>query len=84
MVDALEPKLAALRKKSAERYPAEILQTMQQMYSDLEKSHVANALDVGDTAPDFRLKKAGSGQQVTLSEAVKNGPVVLSFYRGQW
>lgn len=38
---------------------------------------------VGDVAPDFTLQNS-SGKKVTLSEAVKDAPVVLVFYRGSW
>ncbi len=84
MAETLESKLAETRAGSAKRYPAEVRQTMQKMYEDLEVSHVPHIIDVGDAAPDFTLGVAGSGEQVTLSEAVKSGPAVLSFYRGQW
>lgn len=35
--------------------------------------------DVGDLAPDFTLPSS-SGTPVTLSEALRQGPVVLVFY----
>lgn len=41
------------------------------------------AIMTGDIAPDFTLSD-NSGKQITLSEAVKNAPVVLVFYRGSW
>ena len=37
----------------------------------------------GDLAPDFSLLDQ-NGTQVTLSEQLAKGPVVLSFYRGGW
>lgn len=37
----------------------------------------------GDRAPDFSLPNA-TGKTVTLSELLNAGPVVISFYRGQW
>ena len=33
---------------------------------------------------DYTLHAPGSGTVYTLSEQVKSGPVVLSFYREQW
>ncbi|TAJ12986.1 AhpC/TSA family protein [Marinilabiliaceae bacterium JC017] len=42
-----------------------------------------NGLQVGDKAPDFSGKDK-DGNNVMLSEALKKGPVVLFFYRGQW
>ena len=34
---------------------------------------------VGDTAPDFTVKDT-DGKQLTLSELVKQGPVILAFF----
>ncbi len=84
MVEALEPKLAELRAGASKRLPAKILELTDELIANLERSHVAKALDVGDEAPDFTLKRASSGESVSLSAALKNGPVVVSFYRGQW
>lgn len=44
---------------------------------------VEAALQVGDTAPDFTLPDA-SGTNVQLYDLLKNGPVVLVWYRGGW
>ena len=41
------------------------------------------ALGVGDTVPDFELPDA-MGRTVSLSEMLRSGPVVLTFYRGSW
>lgn len=38
---------------------------------------------MGDTAPEFRLPNVQGGH-TSLSELLKRGPVVLSFYRGGW
>jgi hypothetical protein len=40
-------------------------------------------LKVGDKAPEFAAKDQ-SGRAVSLKEALKRGPVVMLFYRGQW
>lgn len=44
---------------------------------------IDNAIKAGDTAPDFSLKNV-TGESIRLSEQLKKGPVVLSFYRGGW
>ncbi|MBA3353127.1 MAG: redoxin domain-containing protein [Blastocatellia bacterium] len=49
----------------------------------LAQSHRAEAIAVGDMAPDFTLSDS-AGKKVTLSDAVKEAPVVLVFYRGYW
>ena len=43
----------------------------------------ANAIGVGDTAPEFTLTDT-HGHAFQLSEALLHGPIVLSFYRGGW
>ena len=40
-------------------------------------------LKVGDRAPDFTLGNA-RGEKVRLSDLLKRGPVILTFYRGAW
>lgn len=42
-----------------------------------------SALGVGDTAFDFTLPNA-TGSLITLSEILKAGPVILTWYRGGW
>lgn len=50
----------------------------------LEASGVSTrALGEGDTAPDFELPDA-SGRMVRLEDLRAEGPVIISFYRGQW
>ncbi|MDF7809131.1 peroxiredoxin-like family protein [Pontiellaceae bacterium B12219] len=44
---------------------------------------VQHAKQVGDKAPDFELTNA-SGETVKLSDVLKDGPVVLTWYRGGW
>jgi peroxiredoxin len=43
----------------------------------------AAAVGVGQTAPEFSLLDLAGGT-VTLSEQLRAGPVVLTFYRGSW
>ena len=40
-------------------------------------------LKVGDIAPAFAAKDQ-DGRLISLKEALRRGPVVLLFYRGQW
>ena len=43
----------------------------------------ASALAVGDKAPDFTATDV-AGHPIALRQLLKQGPVVLYFYRGQW
>ena len=42
-----------------------------------------NALEIGDTAPEFTLPRVGGGS-VSLSELHRSGETVIIFYRGHW
>lgn len=44
---------------------------------------VRKSLQVGQEAPDFALPNA-TGGVVSLSSLLQEGPVVISFYRGEW
>lgn len=44
---------------------------------------IENALKAGDRAPDFALK-THKGKSRSLSDYLKQGPLVLTFYRGAW
>lgn len=56
----------------------------EQVAGVLEASGIADlALREGDKASDFELPDA-LGRPVRLSDLLGKGPVILSFYRGQW
>lgn len=64
--------------------PPEQQQTVAGAFADLLGSDVAaGARNVGDRAPDFSLPNVHGGER-SLQEAIAEGPVVLSFYRGSW
>lgn len=59
-------------------------QTVSQAFQKLMASAVAeNACATGDTAPAFTLPNVRGGS-LDLQDALSEGPVVLSFYRGSW
>ncbi|MFK8010321.1 MAG: redoxin domain-containing protein, partial [Saprospiraceae bacterium] len=49
----------------------------------VESGITKSAKQVGDTAPNFSLKNA-TGETVQLADYLKKGPVVLTWYRGNW
>jgi peroxiredoxin len=69
--------------QQAGKAPPTVIEAITAAQADVEESGVAPGLNVGDIAPDFTLPDA-TGQPVKLSERLKEGPVVLSFYRGEW
>lgn len=67
-------------KTTGGQTPREIINIFNE---NLTKSGEAPGLNIGKSAPNFTLKNQ-SYQSVTLSDNLQNGPVILSFYRGEW
>jgi len=64
--------------------PAADAQVVGGSFEKLHASSIAeNAINTGDSVPDFELPNARGGT-VRLYQALGKGPVVLSFYRGGW
>ena len=64
--------------------PEDQQQTVSAAFQDLLSSSVtATAKKKGETAAAFELDNVRGGK-LSLSEALSDGPVVLSFYRGSW
>ena len=80
----LTEQLNERREEARNRIPPDKLAVMDRATANLHQSGItASCLKVGDTAPDFVLPNA-VGKSVSLKELLKDGPVVLSFYRGGW
>jgi peroxiredoxin len=84
MSTTIQEQSDALKAASAGRLPAEVLETFTHDQAALRaKGRPADAVAVGDVLSDFTLPNA-TGQDVSLSELVSDGPAVLVFYRGGW
>lgn len=71
------------KKKKSGGFSKSDKATMKKSGEDLAKNMPSPGLKVGDKAPNFTLKNA-FGKKVKLSNILKKGPVILSFYRGAW
>ena len=86
---SLQDKLDAFRKNFEAggppyRAPAWVHEPMHRATAELIASGVASrALKVGDQAPAFILKDP-DGHSVASADLLKQGPLVVSFYRGVW
>ncbi len=64
--------------------PLEAIETMHRATSELKASGAeARALKVGDRAPSFTLFNQDHAQ-VASSDLLREGPLVVSFFRGHW
>ncbi|MBS0014593.1 MAG: redoxin domain-containing protein [Desulfobacterales bacterium] len=80
----LQEKLDAQRQELESAAPKQAIDIMHKATEDLQKSGIADkAKAIGDKAPDFSLENY-RGKTVNLYEKLKQGPVVLGFYRGGW
>lgn len=69
--------------KDAPKMAPKDMAVMKKSAQDLAAAMPHPGLKVGAKAPDFHLKNA-QGKMVSLHEALRQGPVVLVFYRGAW
>lgn len=80
---SLQAELRAFHADFMGQVPAEIA-AMTQADLDLSASGILDrALKAGDRAPPLTLPHS-TGGVMSLAGAIKDGPVVLSFYRGGW
>jgi len=64
--------------------PHEVIETMHRATAELKASGLENiALKVGDRVPKFSLFNQDH-VKVYSSELLRQGPIVVSFFRGHW
>ncbi|MFY9899709.1 MAG: peroxiredoxin-like family protein, partial [Xanthobacteraceae bacterium] len=81
---SLKEQLAEYRAGWYKRVPPERQAIMQRHIDQLRRGAIAHTmLKVGDRAPAVVLKNA-NGETVDVSMLLKDGPVIVTFYRGGW
>ena len=83
-----ESSLKVQLDEKKDSFNAQAPDSVKKTYADgiqavVESGVVQQAKQLGDRAPDFELTNA-AGQTVRLSDYLKQGPVVLTWYRGGW
>lgn len=79
----LKQELSLLRDRSSAMIDAPSMAVMNRSTDEVRQRIGQRALHPGDIAPNFRLRDS-RGASIELDELLDRGPVVLSFYRGQW
>lgn len=81
---SLAAELQTFHQSFLTKVPPDIREAMGRADLALAASGIADgAAKGGDIAPDFSLPDV-RGEMLRLSDMLKTGPVVLSFYRGGW
>lgn len=83
-LQSLEEQLQEVRNEFEQSQPPSVVRTQVDFIEALRRLGVGErALGEGDSAPDFVLPDQ-VGAEVRLSDLLKIGNVVLSFFRGAW
>ena len=83
-VETLQQQIETFQAQLATQLPPEMLAELANSSAALIQTGIAQqSLKTGEQAPDFTLPDV-FGNAVTLSELLKHGPVVVTFYRGEW
>jgi len=80
----LQEKLDTFKTDFETKVPPEKLAIMHRATEDLRRSGILErAIKVGDRLPEFALPNL-RGEQISSSELLRRGPLVITFYRGVW
>ena len=81
---SLQNEIQVLMGELGEKVPAEMMEKVGAFIGRLARDDVAkNACKIGDKAPDFSLNGT-SGHTIALAELLNKGPIVVTFFRGEW
>ncbi|MDF3128161.1 peroxiredoxin-like family protein [Kiritimatiellaeota bacterium B1221] len=81
---SLKAQLDERKQSFSAKAPDDIKKIYAEGIESVEKDGVVKAAkQVGEPAPDFTLKNA-MGEDIRLEEVLKDGPVILTWYRGGW
>jgi peroxiredoxin len=77
------PQLNERLEEQAAKAPPGVIDRIKAAQDEVTEAGTAPGLEIGDVAPNFVLPDA-TGKPVSLYERLEKGPVILSFYRGEW
>ena len=81
---SLQEKLHEISKQSGGKLPDDVRHKMARATQELKDSGQAQrALGVGDKMPAFNLPNP-NGEMISSEDLLKQGNLVVTFYRGVW
>ena len=82
--ETLKQQLDDTNAAFSKRVPEEVINNINNAVHEVADSGILDrAKKLGDRAPDFELPNA-VGETVKLSDLLARGPVILTWYRGNW
>lgn len=80
----LEQKIEELNGNLAKQLPTEVLEVFGKSIQDLKAQDIEqSSIGTGKRFPDFILQNTND-ETVALQELLKNGKVIVAFFRGSW
>ena len=81
---SLKEKLESISKESGGKMPDETKAKMKRQIEELKSTGIVrNSVGVGSKIPEFSLPNS-DGVMISSSDLLKNGNLVLTFFRGVW
>jgi peroxiredoxin len=81
---SLANQLSAVYENFRQNAPASVSEPIKAASQDIQASFQPElAIQVGTTLPDFHLSDA-VGKKITRADLLAKGPLLISFYRGEW
>lgn len=81
--NTLESQIEAFKAELTRQAPEAVAQFQGDIDALVRTGIARNSLKEGAQAPDFTLPDS-AGKEVSLSGLLREGPVVVTFYRGEW
>ncbi|MCL8535523.1 AhpC/TSA family protein [Chryseobacterium gallinarum] len=83
-MNILAKQLEHLNQELSSQLPQEILNAFGKSIGDLKAKRIEeNSIRLGDQIPEFSLPNA-LGKIISSEEILKDGKIILAFYRGSW
>lgn len=81
---ALQTELNGVFSNFSQNGPKDVVQTIEKSLADFKTSFdPKSTIQVGDALPPFTLPNA-VGQEVSSADLLAKGPLLITFYRGEW
>lgn len=83
IMTSLHEDINNFKEQFKQNAPEEKQRLMAEATRELEESKTSLGLEEGDQINDFQLPDA-TGKMISIMDKLKDGPVILTFYRGGW